>query len=385
MLNGCTSLEPKTGANVYQHHQSVADMNSAFAELINREIDEDIQNSPFIAILADESVDIAVYKKLDIYIRLVKDNEPCTRFVGNRNAPDGKAETIYNALMNFMEEKNINCGTKLVGLGSDGASVMMGRHSGVGVRLKSVAPFLVHTHCVAHRLALCTSQAAKSVKLLDEYQTLLTNLFNFYSNLAVRYNKLREIQSILELKPVTLKVAASTSWLSLHNAVDAIYKCWPALVDCLDHQAAEDNNENAAKAKGYLKQVQQYKFVAATCMMKDVLPTLTKLSVFFQKESVGLASVPAMVSSTITTLQALRDDLNGDLANLPSLKELNQGVLADGLYHEKELQQAGDNARRSFIAAGDTFLANLIQNLNERFPKETLDICKALDLVVNPQ
>ena len=92
--------------------------------------------------------------------------------------------------------------------------------------------------------------------------------------------------------------------------------------------------------------------------MKDVLPTLTELSVFFQKESVGLASVPAMVSSTITTLQALRDDLNGDLANLPSLKELNQGVLADGLYHEKELQQAGDNARQSFIAAGDTFLAN---------------------------
>ena len=39
-------------------------------------------------------------------------------------------------------------------------------------------------------------------------------------------------------------------------------------------------------------------------MMKDVLPTLTKLSVFFQKES-GLASVPPMVSSTITTLQGL--------------------------------------------------------------------------------
>ena len=144
-----------------------------------------------------------------------------------------------------------------MGLGSDGAAVMMGHHSGVGVRLKSLAPFLIHTHWVAHRLAFCTSQAAKSVKLLDEYQTLLTNRFNFYSNSAVRYNKLCEIQSILELKSVTLKVAASTRWLSLHNAVDAIYKCWPALVDCLDHQAAEDNNENSAKAKGYLKQVQQ--------------------------------------------------------------------------------------------------------------------------------
>lgn len=50
-------------------------------------------------------------------------------------------------------------------------------------------------------------------------------------------------------------------------------------------------------------------------MMKDVLPTVTKLSVFFQKEYVGLASVPPMVSSTVTTLQ---------VANLPSRKKLNQ-------------------------------------------------------------
>ena len=90
-------------------------MNTAFVQLINREIDEDIQNSPFIAVLANKSVDIAVYKKLDIYIRLPKDSDPCTRFVGNRNVPDGKAGTIYNALMNFMEEKNIDCETQLVG------------------------------------------------------------------------------------------------------------------------------------------------------------------------------------------------------------------------------------------------------------------------------
>ena len=142
---------------------------------------------------------------------------------------------------------------------------------------------MVHTHCGARRLALCTTQAAKSAKLLGEYQTLLTNFFNFYSNSAVRYNKLSEIHSILQLKSVTLRVAASNRWLSLHNAVDAIYRCCPALVDCLDQQAAEGNNDSSAKSKGYLKQVQQYKFVAATCMMKDVLPTLTKLSVFFQR------------------------------------------------------------------------------------------------------
>lgn len=156
-------------------------------------------------------------------------------------------------------------------------------------------------------------------------------------------------------------------------------------MDCLGHQATEDYSENAAKAKGYLKQVQQYKFVATTSMLKDVLPTVTKLSVFFHKDNVGLASVEPMVKSTIATIRTLRNDLHGELANLPSLKELNQQVLTIGLYCEEELQQAGAYARQVFINAGQAFLVNLIENLQERFPSDTLDICKALDLVVNPQ
>ena len=58
-LNGCTSLDPKTVGNVYHHHQSGSDMNTMLAELINKDIDEDIQSSPFFGILADESIDIA--------------------------------------------------------------------------------------------------------------------------------------------------------------------------------------------------------------------------------------------------------------------------------------------------------------------------------------
>lgn len=55
------------------------------------------------------------------------------------------------------------------------------------------------------------------------------------------------------------------------------------------------------------------------------------------------------------------------------------------MYCEEELQQAGAYARQVFINAGQAFLVNLIENLQERFPSDALDICKALDLVVNPQ
>ena len=44
--------------------------------------------------------------------------------------------------------------SKLVGFGSDGATVMMGVRSGVATLLKNDVPWLVEIHCLAH-----TSQA----------------------------------------------------------------------------------------------------------------------------------------------------------------------------------------------------------------------------------
>lgn len=151
-------------------------MNTAFAELINREIDEDIQNSPFIAILADGSVDITVYKKLDIYIRLVKDNKPCSWFVGNHNMPDGKAETIIILCSyEFHGRENIDCGTKKkYRLWNSTCGIREwwhGCHDGVsqwcGCMTEVSSSILIHTHC-EYRLALCTAQAAKSAKLLGD-------------------------------------------------------------------------------------------------------------------------------------------------------------------------------------------------------------------------
>lgn len=75
----------------------------------------------------------------------------------------GDARTIVIAIKNFLVEKGIPL-HKMVGLASDGASVMMGSRSGVGKRLRDgwaeddddddvapLAPHLVHIHCVAHR------------------------------------------------------------------------------------------------------------------------------------------------------------------------------------------------------------------------------------------
>ena len=56
---------------------------------------------------------------------------------------------------------------KCFGLSSDGASVMTGKDNGVAAILKRThCPHMISVHCVAHRLALATSQAAASVNVV---------------------------------------------------------------------------------------------------------------------------------------------------------------------------------------------------------------------------
>ncbi|KAL1260401.1 hypothetical protein QQF64_008228, partial [Cirrhinus molitorella] len=67
-----------------------------------------------------------------------------------------------------MISSNINW-TKCVGLSTDGARAMLGRHRGVVKRVRDVAPLLTHVHCCIHREALATKRMLMDLKtVLDD-------------------------------------------------------------------------------------------------------------------------------------------------------------------------------------------------------------------------
>ena len=70
-------------------------------------------------------------------------------------------------------------------VGSDGASVMTGKHNGVGAKLKRDVGHVFAIHCVAHRLALATSSAAERVDYISSYAGTLQALHNYKSITAV--------------------------------------------------------------------------------------------------------------------------------------------------------------------------------------------------------
>ena len=121
-----------------------SEMLDAVNETVEEMVLSDINASTFIGLIIDESTDITIHKKLNVYVKClsVLENEPIYHFLDCVNVVDGKAETIVNEIKILMTEKQIPM-EKISSLASDGASVMTGKHNGVGAKLRRDLPHLV--------------------------------------------------------------------------------------------------------------------------------------------------------------------------------------------------------------------------------------------------
>ncbi|KAH3781537.1 hypothetical protein DPMN_159368 [Dreissena polymorpha] len=70
----------------------------------------------------------------------------------------------------------------MVGVSTDGASVMTGMIGCVVTLLREHAPALVGVHCAAHRTALATSQAARDIPEMHHYSKTVSSIFRYFSN-----------------------------------------------------------------------------------------------------------------------------------------------------------------------------------------------------------
>jgi len=235
--------------------------------------------------MTDESTDIAVLKQLVLVGRYLTDDGIKTSFLRITDIPNGTAETITGAMLKFVSDNTLHI-TRLCAFGSDGASVMTGRLSGVAVRLTHHNPRMIAVHCVNHRLALAAAHASDSVPYLQQFKSILQTLFFFYQNSAVRMASLHAIQEILDDPQIKCKLAKDVRWLSHDNAIKAVIRTLPSILVSLDREASENGEPTA---HGLYKFMKSYKFVATAYLLSDVLPHLSRLSRIFQKENVDLS------------------------------------------------------------------------------------------------
>ena len=155
-----------------------------------------IEESNLFSVISDGTTDASVTEDEIVYLRHAKDGKTYLEFVAVTGVIIADSKSITDAILGALSEHlgitPEDMSRKMVGFGSDGANIMLGRNNGVSTRLEQLNPELQAVHCTAHRLELAFKDAMKKTPQCNNVNTLLLNLYLYYKNNSKNRSALRE-------------------------------------------------------------------------------------------------------------------------------------------------------------------------------------------------
>lgn len=158
----------------------------------------------------------------------------------------------------------------------------------------------------------------------------------------------------------------------MYAALEAVYRTWSSLATYMESQM-ESSNDSAAK--GFFKKITTFTFIATTHMLMDTIPIVTKLSLSFQKENIDLAMLRPSVDSVVQQLQWLKSNNGSCLADLKL-------VAGEKLTEFKGVKVVDTPVyRQQFEQARQSFLNNLVTEIEKRFPAVATDVVSNMSVL----
>ena len=115
----------------YTSQPTIQEFLQVIGEQIEHELLNSVHTSPMYSIMIDETTDVSILKEMVIYVMyLTSEAKVYTGFLTINELPDGTAETVEKNITAYLEIKDMPL-SRMVGFGTDGASVMTGKHNGV--------------------------------------------------------------------------------------------------------------------------------------------------------------------------------------------------------------------------------------------------------------
>lgn len=345
----------------YEHSESVRGFQEAIAATVDENLDNELSQAQYYSLLLDESTDVSTDHNLVMYVRYILDGEVQSRFLCLVDLPSGTADGIVETVLNVFTSRGLSL-EKLCGIATDGASVMVGCRTGVTTQLKGKNPFILSVHCIAHRLALASGQAADAVPYVKQYQLYINHIYRYFHYSTKHTAQLKEIQSILQSAERKFHQIFHTRWLSFDGAIDAIIVSLDPLFTTLIENSASDPTAN-----GILKFMATFSFLSMTYLLADILPVLARLSKRFQRSQVDFTTVADGVSVTQSTLKALIATPGPKLQRF--LNEIPSSPAESQSFYYLGHSICDSQKQRDDFASNKTNLINkVIENLGARFP-----------------
>ena len=160
--------------NVYEYehmkyfdHRSPASQREiliSVGETVKSLVVEQAKKAQALGLLTDEVSDISMTEHLMTFIQFFYQNSGrvVTSFLSCQNILEDFASANAQAISELIVESVKSSGLeveKFTGFSSDGASVMLGKKTGVAALLREICPSLLNIHCICHKLALACADS----------------------------------------------------------------------------------------------------------------------------------------------------------------------------------------------------------------------------------
>lgn len=169
----------------------------------------------------DEATDVVKDAHLITYVRYISANEIkedllfCKPIVGRATAVE-----VFNMIDNFFNEHGIsweNC----VGLCTDGAQSMAGRHAGLQALVREKAPHASWTHCMLHRQALASGSMNEELgNLLKD----VVRVVNYIKNSPLKGRLFAQLCKDFGAEHTALLYYCESRWLSRGKVLQRVYE-----------------------------------------------------------------------------------------------------------------------------------------------------------------
>ncbi|XP_067123861.1 E3 SUMO-protein ligase KIAA1586-like [Centruroides vittatus] len=138
-----------------------------------------------ISIIIDEASTVSHKSVLIVYLKseVMDFEDSITIFIDLIELEETTSENVFKTLMTVLEKHGFDeqyLKENLIGFCSDGASVMLGKKSGVATRIEQKFPGICIWHCLAHCIQLSLDDVIKDIKVVNHFKHFLNKLYVYY-------------------------------------------------------------------------------------------------------------------------------------------------------------------------------------------------------------
>ena len=202
----------------------------------------------FYSLIIDESTDVSQSKMLAVCFRYFSRSRCEIETTFLKMVPLGESATsdaIGDAICKVINDSGLTL-SKLIGIGVDGCSAMVGVHHSLATYFRELVPHIIIFKCVCHSLQLAASKAADTLPAHLDF--MIRESYNWFSHSPKRLIQYRELHKcITNNVPIKLRQLSATRWMSRYECITRIIDQWDSLQLCF--QMASSNDEKCYTAR----------------------------------------------------------------------------------------------------------------------------------------